>query len=107
MPLFVIVAQIFIFFLSLNFLRAELGDVSMFKFWIFTQAIIVCAPGLFWRERGTRIGSRWQHAIVLVLVAVLSFNPLDNMRSLISPYFLPQNNPWFYAMGADVLCFAI
>ena len=104
---FVIAAQIFIFFLTLNFLRVELEDVSMFKFWIFTQVIIVCAPGLFWRERGTRLGSCWQLTVVLVLVAVLSFNPLGNMWSLISPYFLPQNNPWFYAMGAGVMCFAI
>lgn len=103
----VILAEVLIFFVSLNFLRVELGDVSMFKFWIFTQVIIVCAPGLFWRERGTRIGACWQLAIVLVCVAVLSFNPLGNMWSLISPYFLPENNPWFYVMGAGVLCFAV
>ena len=40
---FVICAQILIFFVALNFLRVELGDASMFKFWIFTQVIIVCA----------------------------------------------------------------
>ncbi|MGI6216980.1 MAG: hypothetical protein ACOYIK_05135 [Coriobacteriales bacterium] len=104
---FVICAQILIFFLALNFLRVELGDVSMFKFWIFTQVIIVCAPGLFWRERNTRLGSCWQLVVTLVLVAVFSFNPFGNMWSLISPYFAPQNNPWFYVMGIGVLLFAI
>ena len=105
--IFVICAQILIFFVSLNFLRVELGDVSMFKFWIFTQVIIVCAPGLFWKERGTRIGSCWQLVATLVLVCVMSFNPFGNMWSLISPYFLPENNPWFYIMGLGVLAFAI
>lgn len=102
----VILSEIMIFFVSLNFLRVELGDVSMFKFWIFTQVIIVCAPGLFWKERGTRIGSSWQLVINLVLVAVMSFNPLGNMWSLVSPYFLPKNNPWFYVMGIGVILFA-
>ena len=103
----VILAQIFIFFVSLNFLRVELGDVSMFKFWIFTQVIIVCAPGLFWRERGERRGACWQLVITLVLVCVLSFNPLGNMWSLISPYFALENNPWYYVMGLGVACFAV
>ena len=105
--IFVICAQILIFFVSLNFLRCELGDVSMFKFWIFTQVIIVCAPGLFWRERDTRMGSCWQLVITLVLVCIMSFNPMGNMWSLISPYFAPENNPWYYVMGAGVLAFAI
>ena len=100
-------AQILIFFVSLNFLRVELGDVSMFKFWIFTQVIIVCAPGLFWRERGTRVGSCWQLVVTLVLVCVMSFNPWGNMWSLISPYFAIENNPWYYVMGAGVLLFAV
>ena len=45
--------------------------------------------------------------VVLVLVAVMSFNPLGNMWSLISPYFALENNPWYYVMGAAVFCFAI
>ena len=45
--------------------------------------------------------------LVLVLVAVMSFNPLGNMWSLISPYFALENNPWYYVMGAAVFCFAI
>ncbi len=104
---FDVCAQVLIFFVSLNFLRVELADVSMFKFWIFTQVIIVCAPGMFWRRRGTRLGSCWQLVVVLVLVCLLSFNPLGNMWSLISPYFLPENNPWFYVMGLGVLVFAV
>ena len=74
----VVLAEIAIFFVSLNFLRVELGDVSMFKFWIFTQVIIVCAPGLFWRERGTRIGSCWQLVVVLVLVIQWYTSPLSS-----------------------------
>lgn len=37
----------------------------------------------------------------------MSFNPLGNMWSLISPYFALENNPWYYVMGAVVFCFAI
>ncbi|MDO4545648.1 MAG: ABC transporter permease [Bacillota bacterium] len=99
--------QIAVFFVSLNLLRVELGDVSMFKFWIFTQVIIVCAPGMFWKERGTRIGTCWQLTVVLVLVAIMSFMPNHNMWALISPYFLIENNPWFYVVGLVVFCFAI
>lgn len=80
---------------------------SMFKFWIFTQVIIVCAPELFWRERGTRVGSCWQLVVTLVLVCVMSFNPWGNTWSLISPYFAIENNPWYYVMGAGVLLFAV
>ena len=35
----------------------------------------------------------------------MSFNPLGNMWSLISPYFALENNPWYYVMGAVVFCF--
>ncbi len=100
-------AEIVIFFVSLNFLRVELGDVSMFKFWIFTQVLIVCVPGMFWNERQTRIGTCWQLVIVLVLVAIMSFNPW-NMWALICPdYFGIAANPWYYVMGIVVFCFAI
>ena len=63
-------------------------------------------PGLFWRERNTRLGSCWQLVVTLVLVCVMSFNLLGNMWSLISPYFEFENNPWYYVMGAGVLAFA-
>ena len=79
----------------------------MFKFWIFTQVIIVRAPGLFWRERGTRVGSCWQLVVTLVLVCVMSFSPWGNTWSLISPYFAIDNNPRYYVMGAGVLLFAV
>lgn len=101
-------AEIVVCFVSLNFLRVELGDVSMFKFWIFTQTLVVCVPGMFWKERGTRVGACWQLAFVLLGVALLSFNPWWNMWALISPaYFGIQVNPWFYAMGAVVICFGV
>lgn len=100
-------AEIIVCFVGLNFLRVELGDVSMFKFWIFTQVLIVCVPGMFWHERGTRIGTCWQLVITLALVAILSFNPA-NMWALISPdYFGISANPWYYVMGAVVICFAV
>jgi hypothetical protein len=101
------VMQVVIFFAVLNLLRVELHDESMFKFWIFTQVIICCAPGLFWEQRKTRIGACWQLNIVLVLVAVMSFNPA-NMWALIAPqFFSVANNPWYYVMGAVTLFFAL
>lgn len=100
--------QVLVFFVSLNLLRVELADETMFKFWIFTQVIICTAPGLFWEKRGTRIGACWQLNIVLVLVAIMSFNPWCNMWLLISPaYFAPSENPWYYITGAVTLFFAV
>lgn len=101
------VLQVIVFFFALNLLRVELHDETMFKFWIFTQVIICCAPGLFWEKRGTRIGACWQLNIVLVLVAIMSFNPW-NMWALIAPeFFGVAANPWYYAMGVVTLAFAI
>ena len=99
--------QVLIFFVSVNLLRVELHDESIFKFWIFTQVIICVVPGLFWEKRGTRIGASWQLNIVFVLVAVLSFN-LWNMWALISPqYYSMSRNPWFYIVGWITLLFAL
>ncbi|MGI6590111.1 MAG: ABC transporter permease [Eggerthellaceae bacterium] len=99
--------QVLVFFVSLNLLRVELHDETMFKFWIFTQVIICCAPGLYWEQRKTRIGACWQLNIVLVLVAIMSFNP-NNMWALIAPqYFSVANNPWYYVVGIVTLCFAL
>lgn len=101
------VMQVIIFFVALNLLRVELHDQTMFKFWIFTQVIICCAPGLFWERRGTRIGACWQLNIVLILVAIMSFNPW-NMWALICPQFFGVTaNPWYYVVGAVTLFFAI
>lgn len=75
--------QVLIFFVSVNLLRVELHDESIFKFWIFTQVIICVVPGLFWEKRGTRIGASWQLNIVFVLVAVLSFNLWNMWLSLV------------------------
>ena len=82
------IMQVLIFFVSLNLLRVELGDETMFKFWIFTQVIICCAPGLFWERRGTRIGACWQLNIMLVLVAIMSFNPWNMWALIRSRVFL-------------------
>lgn|GEM_PF-6575958 len=99
--------QVLIFFFALNLLRVELHDETMFKFWIFTQVIICCAPGLFWEQRRTRVGACWQLSIVIVLVAIMSFNPW-NMWALICPQFFGvAANPWYYAMGAVTLFFAL
>ena len=101
------ISEVIIFFVSLNLLRVELHDVSMFKFWIFTQVIICIVPGLFWEQRKTRIGASWQLNIVLVLVALMSFNPW-NMWALISPQFFSVTaNPWYYVVGLVTLFFAI
>lgn len=75
--------QVLIFFVSVNLLRVELHDESIFKFWLFTQVIICVVPGLFWEKRGTRIGASWQLNIVFVLVAVLSFNLWNMWLSLV------------------------
>lgn len=99
--------QVLVFFVALNLLRVELHDETMFKFWIFTQVIICCAPGLFWEQRSKRIGACWQLNIVLVLVAIMSFNPW-NMWALIAPqFFSVANNPWYYVVGAVTLFFAL
>jgi hypothetical protein len=79
----------------------------MFKFWIFTQVLIVCVPGMFWRERGTRIGACWQLIIVFVLVAVMSFNPNNMWALMSSDYFGLAANPRYYIMSAVVCCFAV
>ncbi len=102
-----IIFEVIIFFTSLNLLRVELGDVSMFKFWIFTQVIICTVPGLYLEQRQSRLGACWQLNIVLVLVAIMSFNPW-NMWSLIAPQFFSMaNNPWYYVVGLVTLFFAI
>lgn len=101
------VLQWLVFFVSLNLLRVELGDNTMYKFWIFTQVIICAAPGFFWKKRGTRLGACWQLNIVLILVAIMSFNPW-NMWAMIAPeYFSVSANPWYYAVGVVTLLLAI
>jgi len=77
-----VVIQVVCFFVGLNLLRVELHDSTMWKFWIFTQVLITIVPGLVLEKRGYRKGnSLWLH-IVLICVALVSFNelvPLQNM----------------------------
>ena len=84
-----ITIQVVCFFVGLNLLRVELHDNTMWKFWIFTQVLITIVPGLVLEKRGYRKGnSLWLH-VVLICVALVSFNP------------------WYYIMGAVCLYFAI
>ena len=80
----------------------------MWKFWIFTQVLITTIPGLVMEARGTRKGySLWLH-IVLICVALVSFNPWCNMWMAIAPdYFTLAENPWYYITGAVCLFFSL
>jgi len=103
-----IAIQIVCFFVGLNLLRMELHDSTMWKFWIFTQVLITIVPGLVLEKRGYRKGNNlWLH-IVLICVALVSFNPWCNMWMCIAPdYFSLSANPWYYIMGIVCLYFAI
>ena len=103
-----IVIQVLCFFVGLNLLRVELHDEAMWKFWIFTQVLITIVPGLVLESRGYRKGNNlWLH-IVLICVALVSFNPWCNMWLAVSPeYFSLSANPWYYIMGVVCLYFAI
>lgn len=103
-----IIFQIVIFFVCLNLLRVELGDSTMWKFWIFTQVLITVAPGLILEKRGHREGNCRQLNICFICVAIVSFNPWCNMWAAIAPdFFSLSANPWYYIMGAVCLFFAI
>ena len=103
-----IIIQVVCFFVGLNLLRVELHDNTMWKFWIFTQVLITTVPGLVLEKRGYRKGnSLWLH-IVLICVALVSFNPWCNMWMCIAPdFFSPEANLWYYIMGVVCLFFAI
>ena len=103
-----IVIQVVCFFVGLNLLRVELHDCTMWKFWIFTQVLITIVPGLVLEKRGYSKGnSLWLH-IVLICVALVSFNPWCNMWLSIAPdFFSLEANPWYYIMGVVCLYFAI
>lgn len=103
-----IIFQIVIFFAGLNLLRVELGDSTMWKFWIFTQVLITIAPGLVLEKRGYRKGNCRQLNICFICVALISFNPWLNMWKAIAPdFFSFSENPWYYIMGVICLFFAI
>lgn len=103
-----IAIQIICFYVGLNFLRFELHDSTMWKFWIFTQVLITIVPGLVMEKRGYRKGNNlWLH-IVLICVALVSFNPWCNMWLAVSPdFFSLSANPWYYIMGIVCLFFAV
>ena len=95
-----ILTQIICFFSGLNLLRFELNDVCMWKFWIFTQVLITTVPGLELEKRGYRNGHNIFLHIVLIIVAIVSFNPWCNMWKEICPeYFSLYENPWYYIIG--------
>ena len=97
---FDILIQIIIFYSGLNLLRFELNDTFMWKFWIFTQVFITIIPGLELEKRGYRNGNNIYLHIVLICVAIVSFNPWCNMWKEISPkYFSLGANPWYYIIG--------
>ena len=100
--------QLICFYVGLNLLRFELHDSTMWKFWIFTQVLITIVPGLVMEARQTRKGySLWLH-IVLICVALVSFNPWCNMWLAIAPdFFSLEANPWYYIMGIVCLYFSV
>ena len=52
-----VIIQVVCFYVGLNFLRFELLDSTMWKFWIFTQVLITIVPGLELEKRGYRKGN--------------------------------------------------
>lgn len=103
-----IVIQIVCFYAGLNFLRFELHDNTMWKFWIFTQVLITIVPGLVLEKRGYRKGNSLLLHIVLICVALVSFNPWCNMWVAIAPdFFSLSANPWYYITGTLCLFFSV
>lgn len=103
-----VLIQVICFYVGLNFLRFELLDNTMWKFWIFTQVLITIVPGLVMEKRGYRKGNSRLLHIVLICVAIVSFNPWCNMWVAIEPdFFSISANPWYYIMGVICLFFAI
>lgn len=100
--------QVLCFYVGLNFLRFELHDETMWKFWIFTQVLITIVPGLELAKRGYRKGNNLALHIVLICVAVVTFNPWSNMWLAIAPdFFSLSANPWYYITGAVCLLLSI
>ena len=101
-----ILIQIICFYVGLNLLRFELNDLCMWKFWIFTQVLITIIPGLELEKRGYKNGNNLLLHIVLICVAIVSFNPWCNMWKEISPnYFSIEYNIWYYIVG--LVCFVM
>ena len=103
-----IIIQIVCFYIGLNFLRFELHDETMWKFWIFTQVLITIVPGLVMERRESTKGFNLALHIVLVCVALVSFNPWCNMWVAVNPdFFSLKADPWYYIMGIACLYFSV
>lgn len=103
-----VIFQVVIFYVSLNLLRFELHDSTMWKFWVFTQVLITTVPGLALEKKGNRKGHNLALHIVLIGVAIATFNPWCNMWSALAPdLFSLSANPWYYIVGIVCLFFAI
>lgn len=103
-----VIIQIICFYVSLNLLRFELHDSTMWKFWIFTQVLITVVPGIVLEKRGYREGNSKLLHIVFICVALVSFNPWCNMWLAIAPdFFSLAENPWYYITGLVCLIMAI
>ena len=103
-----VIIEVVCFYVGLNFLRFELHDSTMWKFWIFTQVLITIVPGLAMEKHGYTRGFNKALHVVLICVAVVSFNPWCNMWVAVKPeFFSISANPWYYIMGVVCLFFAI
>ncbi len=103
-----VIAQVIIFYVGLNFLRFELHDSTMWKFWIFTQVLITIVPGLTLKKRGYRSGNARILNWTFLCVAIVSFNPWCNMWEAVAPQFFSLHaDPWYYIMGIVCLYFSI
>jgi len=103
-----IIVLVVCFYVGLNFMRFELHDETMWKFWIFTQVLITIVPGLVLEKRGYRRGNCRVLNITFICVALVSFNPWLNMWKAIAPdFFSFSADPWYYIMGVICLFFAI
>ncbi len=103
-----IVEQIIVWYVGLNFLRFELHDSAMWKFWIFTQVLVTIVPCMTLEKRGYKSGNSRVLNWIFLCVVLVSFNPWANMWLCIAPdFFAPSENPWYYIMGVICLYFAI
>ena len=103
-----IILLILIFYVSLNYLRFELKDPTMWKFWPFTQVLITVVSGLTMEKRGYRSGNARILNICFICVALVTFNPWCNMWLAVAPdYFSWTADPWYYITGIVCLFFAI
>ena len=103
-----IITQIVIFYVGLNFLRFELHDETMWKFWIFTQVLVTTVPIWEMRKRGYKSGNCLALSITFICVVLVSFNPWANMWLAVKPEFFSLSaNPWYYLTGLFCLASSV